>query len=184
MPQSRAHIHESDMMIEDPRIVPSARGDFILRPEQPEDERFLFDLFVFNNIEILQRAQLPTEVIEKLINFQYRSQTATYRTMFPDAIYSIVIWDGKQIGRFIEHDESDTVYFVDFALLPDYRALGLGSALTRALMEEWAARGRDTRVKVLINNEASLKMCRKLGFAEGAPDDTAYVELRWTRPAR
>jgi hypothetical protein len=100
------------------RIIATPRGDFILRPEVPEDDRFLFELFSANNIEILHRAGLPTEVIEKLIEFQCRSQTRTYRTMFPKARYSIVVADGKDVGRFIEHDETDVVYFVDFVLFP------------------------------------------------------------------
>jgi ribosomal protein S18 acetylase RimI-like enzyme len=165
------------------RTIATPRGDFVLRPEAPEDERFLFDLFASNNLGILRQAGFAPEVVEKLISFQFRSQTRTYREMFPDALYSIVLLEGKEAGRFIEHDEGDAVYFVDFVLLPQHRAIGLGSALTRALMDEWAARGRDTRVKVMVNNEASLKMCRKLGFVQGEPDDTAYVELRWKRPA-
>jgi GNAT superfamily N-acetyltransferase len=169
-------------MSSEPRIIASPRGDFILRPERAEDDRFLFDLFVANNIDILHQAGFPADVIEKLIDFQYRSQTRTYRTMFPDAIYSIVAWGGKDVGRFIEHDETDVVYFVDFVLFPESQAKGLGSALTRALMEEWAARGRGTRVKVMINNEPCLKMCHRLGFTQGEPDEMAYVELRWYPP--
>lgn len=164
------------------RTIVTPRGDFILRPELPEDDRLLFDLFAATNIEVLRLAGLPPDMIEKLLEFQYRSQTKTYRSMFPDARYSIVVWDGKDVGRFIEHDETDVVYFVDFVLFPEHQAKGLGSALTRALMEEWAARGRGTRVKIMINNEPSLKMCRKLGFTQGEPDEMAYVELRWYPP--
>jgi hypothetical protein len=51
-----------------------------------------------------------------MIAFQYGSQTATYRGMFPDAVYSIVAFGGEEVGRFIEHDETDVVYFVDFVL--------------------------------------------------------------------
>jgi GNAT superfamily N-acetyltransferase len=166
----------------EPRIIATPRGDFVLRPERPEDDRFLFDLFAINNMEVLRLAGFPTDVIEKLINFQYRSQTTTYRTMFPDAIYSIVSWNGQDVGRFIEHDETDVVYFVDFVLFPECQSKGLGSALTRALMEEWAARGRGTRVKVMINNEPCLKMCQRLGFTQSEPDDMAYVDLRWYPP--
>jgi GNAT superfamily N-acetyltransferase len=161
------------------RIVATPRGDFIMRPERPQDDAFLFRLFAANNTGILRLAGFPDEAIERLVAFQYRSQTATYRGMFPDAAYSIVAFGGEDIGRFIEHDEIDVVYFVDFVLFPEHRAKGLGSALTRALMQEWAAKGRGTRVKVMINNEPSLKMCRKLGFVQGEPDEMAYVELRW-----
>ena len=170
-------------MSRETRIVATPHGDFMLRPERPEDDRLLFDLFAFNNIGILQRACLPTEMIEKIINFQYRSQTATYRGLFPDAIFSIVSWGGKDVGRFIEHDETDVVYFVDFVLFPEFQAKGLGAALTRALMDEWAARGRGTRVKIMVTNEPSLKMCRKLGFRqEEESGASAYVEMRWYPP--
>lgn len=164
------------------RTVPTPRGDFIFRPERPEDERFLFDLFVSHNSAILRQAGVPAATIETLLEFQFRSQTATFRNMFPDAIYSIVAFGGEEVGRFIEQDETDVVYFVDFLLAPQHQAKGLGSALTRALMEEWAARGRGTRVEVMINNEPCLKMCRRLGFTQGEPDERAYVELRWYPP--
>ena len=169
-------------MNSDIRTIATARGNFILRPERPEDDRFLFELFAANNIDILHKGGFPPEVIENLINFQYCSQTNTYRSMFPEAIFSIVSFEGKDIGRYIEHDEIDVVYFVDFVLLPAYQAKGLGFALTRALMDEWATRGRGTRVKVMVNNEPSLKMCRRLGFTQSEPDEMAYVELRWYPP--
>ena len=169
-------------MSSQPRIIATPRGEFTFRIERQEDERFLFDLFVANNIGILQQAGFPADVMQTLIEFQFLSQTKTYRTMFPDAVYSIVSWGGKDVGRFIEHDETDVVYFVDFVLLPEYQALGYGAALTRALMDEWATRGRGTRVKVLVTNEKSLKMCRKLGFTQAEPDEMAYVDLRWYPP--
>jgi GNAT superfamily N-acetyltransferase len=165
------------------RKIGTPRGEFVLRPERPEDEPFLSQLFAATNVDILHRAGIPAEMIDRLLAFQFRSQTATYRALFPNAIWSIVEMDGEMIGRYIENDEGDVVYFVDFALLPKMQARGLGPALTRALMQEWAARGRDTRVKVVSTNFPSLKMCRGLGFVETEGSDPAYVELRWRRPA-
>jgi ribosomal protein S18 acetylase RimI-like enzyme len=164
------------------RIIVTPRGDFVLRPETPEDGPFLFRLFEADNSKTLRLTGLPADAIEKLVTFQHRSQTATHRGMFPNAIYSIVAFGDEDVGRFIEHDETDVVYFVDFVLFPQHQAKGLGAALTRALMEEWAARGRGTRVEVMVNNEPCLKMCRRLGFTQGEPDDRAYVELRWYPP--
>lgn len=171
-------------MSEDRRIIETPRGAFALRREQPDDDAFLSHLFRVNNIDVLHLMGLPDETIEKLIAFQYRSQTTTYRTMFADAVFSIIDLDGDTIGRLIEHDEQDVVYFVDFVLAPERQAQGLGSAFIRALMDEWAARGRGTRVKILVNNEPSLKMCRRLGMVEGHSEDMAYVEMRWYPPPR
>jgi RimJ/RimL family protein N-acetyltransferase len=164
------------------RIIETKRGPFALRPERPEDDEFLFRLFRANNINVLHLVGLPDAMVEQLIRFQYRSQTATYRTLYPDAVFSIIEREGETIGRLIEHDERDVVYFVDFVLIPERQAQGLGSAFIRALMNEWAGRERGVRVEILTNNEPSLKMCRKLGMVEGKADDMAYVEMRWYPP--
>ena len=50
------------------------------------------------------------------------------------------------------------------------------------LYEGDAARGRGTRVEVRVTNEPCLKMCHRLGFTRGEPDERAYVELRWYPP--
>lgn len=164
------------------RTIATPRGDFIFRPERPEDEPFLFRLFAAHNGGIMTQSGIPAEMVGKLMEFQFRSQMSTYRSMYPDAIYSIISWNDREVGRFIEYDETDVVCFVDFLLDPEYQAKGLGPAITWALMQEWAARGRGTRVEVRVTNEPCLKMCRKLGFSEGKPDARAYVELRWYPP--
>jgi RimJ/RimL family protein N-acetyltransferase len=169
-------------MDEERRIIETKRGAFALRLERPDDDEFLFALFRANNIDVLGLMGLPEEMVEQLIRFQYRSQTATYRSLYPDAVFSIIEREGETIGRLIEDDEQDIVYFVDFVLIPERRAQGLGSAFIRALMNEWAGRGRGARVEILTNNEPSLKMCRRLGMVEGKSDDMAYVELRWYPP--
>jgi ribosomal protein S18 acetylase RimI-like enzyme len=164
------------------RILRTPRGDFIFRPERADDERFLLELFKAHNGIMLRQAGLPAAMIEHLLESQFRSQMTTYRNMYPDAIYSIIGFEGEEIGRFIEQDETDVVCFVDFLIAPQHQAKGLGPAITRALMEEWGTRGRGTRVEVMVNNEPCLKMCRKLGFTEGKPDERAYVELHWYPP--
>ena len=164
------------------RTIETARGTFIFRPERPEDERFLFELFGAHNGIMLRQAGLPDAMIETVLESQFRSQTATYRNMYTNGIYSIIAFEGEEIGRFIEQDEVDVVCFVDFLLWPRYQAKGIGSAITRALMEEWGARGRGTRVEVMVSNEPCLKMCRRLGFSAGKPNQHAYVELRWYPP--
>jgi RimJ/RimL family protein N-acetyltransferase len=164
------------------RTIPTPRGDFIFRPERPQDEQFLFALFAAHNGAMLRQGGIPAAMIEKLLETQFRSQSATYRNMFPDAIYSIIAFEDEEIGRFIEQDETDVVYFVDFLLAPQHQAKGFGPAITWALMQEWAGRGRGTRVEVMINNAPCLKMCARLGFTQSAPDERGYVELRWYPP--
>jgi len=79
--------------------------------------------------------------------------------------------------RLVEDDEQDFVYIVQIAFLPEYHAKGLGTALTGALMQEWAARGRGSRAKVMMNNEPSLRMFRKLGFVETGAAEGGYIQM-------
>jgi GNAT superfamily N-acetyltransferase len=170
--------------METKRQYDTRHGSVTLRPEHPADDAFLFELFRGHAIGVLQLVALPPDMIEKLLAFQYASQTQTHRRQFPDAVFSIIESNDAPIGRLIEADEGDAVYFVDFALLPDRQAKGLGTAFIEMVADEWATRGRDARVEVVINNQPSLKLCHKLGFVESTTTETGFVELRRRAPGR
>jgi GNAT superfamily N-acetyltransferase len=152
-------------------------GSVTLRPETRQDEAFLFALFHGHTARPLKRAGLDDAAIDTMVRFQFRSQTTTHRASFPDAIYSIIESNGAPIGRLIEADEGDCVYFVDFALLPERQAKGLGTAFIEQVADEWAAKGRPARVEVQYHNEPSLKLCHKLGFAPIEDRNVGYLNL-------
>ncbi len=149
-----------------------------MRRERAGDGPFLLALFASHAARPLRQGGLPEDAIEKLVTFQHRSSDATHRAMFPNAAYSIIECDGEPIGRLIEQDEGDTVYYVDFALLPERQMKGLGTAFIEMVSDEWAAAGKAARVEVLVNNEPSLKLCRYCGFAEVERSANGYVQLR------
>lgn len=165
------------------RIVATPRGALVLRPAQAEDEPFQFGVFAANNIGVLRLANIPEAMTQSLLDFQFRSRTTTYRTLFPQAVNSIIEANGAAIGCLIENDESDAMHIVEIEFLPEHQRQGLGTALVRALRDQWGARGLGARAKVFIGNEPSLKMFGKLGFVQRAPDANAYVELLWSPPA-
>jgi len=160
-----------------PRRYETRCGTVTMRPELPDDEAFLQALFKSHTERPLTRAGLAEAQIETMVAFQYRSQSATNRAMYPDAAYSIIESDGVSIGRLIEHDEGKTVYFVDFALMPERQGQGLGTAYIEMVADEWAAKGRAARVEVRYGNEHSLKLCRNLGFVLLEDKGTGYVNL-------
>jgi ribosomal protein S18 acetylase RimI-like enzyme len=174
----RAKIAPKKSMMEAPRRYDTKYGTVTMRRERAGDEPFLLALFASHAGRPLRLAGLSEDAIEKLVAFQHRSADATHRTTFPNAVYSIIESNGEPIGRLIEEDEGDAVYFVDFALLPERQAKGLGTAFIGMVADEWGKRGRAARVEVLINNEHSLKLCRKLGFADDGEPKTGYVGLR------
>lgn len=160
-------------------------GTVTMRPERPDDEEFLKGLFKGHTERPLKRAGLDDAAIATLVAVQYRSQSGTNRAMFPDASYSIIESGGTPIGRLIEQDEGETVYFVDFALLPERQAQGLGTAYIELVADEWALKGRAARVEVRYENAHSLKLCKNLGFVLIEDKGMGFVNLvRPIDPAR
>jgi GNAT superfamily N-acetyltransferase len=66
---------------------------------------------------------------------------------------------------------------VDFALLPERQAKGLGTAYIEMVADEWASKGRAARVEVRYGNAHSLKLCRNLGFILLEDKGTGFVNL-------
>jgi ribosomal protein S18 acetylase RimI-like enzyme len=148
-----------------------------MRPERADDDAFLFALFRSHTERPLRRTGLADAAIETLVGFQYRSQTANNRALFPEAVFSIIEMDGVPIGRLVEHDEGATVYFVDFAWLPEHQAKGLGTAYIEMVADEWAAKGRAARVEVRYDNAHSLKLCRNCGFVRQEDKGMGFINL-------
>jgi ribosomal protein S18 acetylase RimI-like enzyme len=170
-------------MNEQRRVIDTPQGPIMLRPEKPEDEAFLLRLFDAARGSVLRLGGVPEPMATHLVAMQHRAQTQTYRGMFPQAAFSIIDREGAPIGRMIEDEEADAVHIVDIALLPQFQAKGIGTALMRALREQWTARGRGARAMVAFDNEPSLKLFRKLGFVQTGPDEMPYLRLRWSPPA-
>jgi len=146
------------------RRYDTVHGSVTLRPETAGDEAFLFALLVSHAGRRLLEGGLPAATVEPLMRMQFQAQTRTYQSAYPKAVFSIIEADGAPIGRLIEHDEGARVYFVDFALLPERRAKGLGTAFIEMVADEWGRRGRAARVEVRPDNVGSLRLCEKLGF--------------------
>jgi GNAT superfamily N-acetyltransferase len=160
------------------RRYETPHGTVVLRPERPEEDApFLRALFYSHAGRDLARAQLAPAMLETLLDHQFRAADGTHRRGFPDAVFSIIERDGEPIGRLIEQDEGARVYFVDFALLPDRQAQGLGTAFIALVANEWAAKGRAARVEVLYTNRPSLRLCEKLGFKLLEDMKNGYVNL-------
>jgi GNAT superfamily N-acetyltransferase len=157
-------------------------GVLSMRPETPGDEAFLFKLFASHADRPLRQAGLAEAAVATMVDLQYRSANATHRALFPEALYSIIERDGAPVGRLIEHDEGETVYFVDFALLPELQARGLGTAFIEQVANAWGLKGRAARVEVAYGNAASLRLCTKLGFVQIEDARMGYVNLRREPP--
>jgi RimJ/RimL family protein N-acetyltransferase len=165
-----------------PVMLAIGDGTIGLRPERAGDEGFLAALF--RDTALAELALMPVDdaTKEALVCMQFASQTATYRSRFPRARFDIVERDGEPIGRLVtDPGGADAGCIVDFALLPDHRAHGLGSAILRAVLAQFAGARRRVRCKVLAGNEPSLRMCRRVGFTE-VEAVPPFLQLEWRPP--
>jgi GNAT superfamily N-acetyltransferase len=170
--------------------IATSHGMLTMRPEAEDDADTAFLFSLFASTKAAETALMPIDEAGKmhLLRMQFRSMTATYHQQFPNARFEIVELDGTPVGRLITDVQTDCVYYVDIALLPDRQRGGIATALMTAVLEEPRRLGLPGRVTVLGGNIASLRLCRRLGMALRA-DNPPFVELEWhprteTSPAR
>ena len=75
----------------------------------------------------------------------------------------------------------EEIRMVDVALLPEFRGAGVGTALTRELLEEGAKKGKPVRLRVWRENPA-LRLYQRLGF-KVERDEGIYLALEWRAEA-
>jgi RimJ/RimL family protein N-acetyltransferase len=156
----------------------TARGPIVLRPEQPADDDFLYALFYSHTLAELALMPVDEATKEHLVRMQFASQTATYRTQFPQARFDIVEQNDRPIGRLIVDPGIASVCIVDFALLPEHRGGGLGTTILASVLQR---QHQPVLCKVLCNNEPSLRMCRRVGFVH-IGGELPFLQLEWRPP--
>jgi GNAT superfamily N-acetyltransferase len=161
------------------RIVTS-HGSLSVRPEAggPAEEAFLYLLFASTKAPEMALMPATNRDKEFLLQVQFRSMSATYRQRFPKARFEIVELDRWPIGRIVTDVQEHCVYYVDFALLPEARSTGIGTALMSALLDEPRRLGLPARLRTLSHNFAALRLYQRLGFVKRA-DAPPFVELEW-----
>ena len=147
-----------------------------VRPERPQDEAFLFDLYASTRQEELDAWGWPPEMRRSFLEMQFRASQG-WRQTFPDAESQIVMLDGANAGRLIIHRTREELRVVDIALLPQHRNGGIGTALLQRVFGEAAATRKPLRLKVLKGSRAG-RLYARLGFA-GVDESGMHIEMEW-----
>lgn len=150
----------------------------VLRPEREQDTAFLGGLFRTTAGRDLALMPIDEVMKESLLRMQFASQTATYRARFPAARFDIIEQGAVPIGRIVIDAGTTAGSIVDFALVPERRARGLGTAILAAVLERFARRQQPVTCQVLAGNEPSLRMCRRVGFRQTG-DVAPFLQLEW-----
>jgi GNAT superfamily N-acetyltransferase len=160
--------------------IATSHGTLSVRPEAggPSEEAFLYLLFASTKAEETALMPVDDQHKEFLLQVQFRSMTATYRQRFPKARFDIVELDRWPVGRIVTDVQKQCVYYVDVALLPQARGIGVGTALMSAMLDEPRRLGLPARLKTLSYNVPALRLYHRLGFVKRA-DSPPYLELEW-----
>ena len=151
--------------------MPTGSNIITVRPEQPQDEPFLFELYASTRQEELDAWGWPPEMRGSFLAMQFKASQG-YHHAFPDAEFQIVQLDGANAGRMIVHRTREELHLVDIALLPRHRNAGIGSALLQRIFGEAAATKKPLRLKVLKGNRA-IRFYQRLGFEKIRRNGTA-----------
>ena len=147
-----------------------------VRPEQPQDEAFLFEVYASTRQEEMDALGWPLEMRHTFLTMQFRASQG-YRTMFPDAEFLIVLVDGEPAGRFIVNRSREELRVVDIALLPRHRGKGIGTAVLQRVFGEAAATKKPLRLNVLKGNRAT-RLYQRLGFFKTG-EGGLHEEMEW-----
>jgi ribosomal protein S18 acetylase RimI-like enzyme len=145
-----------------------------VRPATPDDEAFLFQLFVVNRPE-LSLLNLEESQKQALIKMQFDAQRQQYDSCYPQAESGIILSDGRAIGRLLVDRRERDIVLIDIAMMPEHQNRGIGTGVIRKLLGDAADAGKAVRLHVLKSNPA-LRLYERLGFYR-VEDQSMYFEM-------
>jgi ribosomal protein S18 acetylase RimI-like enzyme len=146
---------------------------FSLRPMQPADQAFSYQVYASTRLEEMALVDWLPEQKATFLHMQYDLRERQYQAAYPDAVTVMILCDNVPAGAMITVQTADAVCLVDIAILPEYRRLGIGTAILRDLQKE----GKKIVLHVLRQNPAA-RWYSRLGFVAVA-EDAMYQRMEW-----
>jgi len=151
------------------------------RPIQDTDIPFLAAVYASTRQAEMAQSGWPQVEIDQFLVSQFQLQHNYYQQHFPEANFTIVVYEGKSIGRLYTCQEKALLRLIDIALLPEYQGQGFGREILRDLLAKAKSRGDDISLYVELTNPA-FNWYQRLGFTP-CGDNGVYQQMRWS-PAR
>jgi ribosomal protein S18 acetylase RimI-like enzyme len=150
---------------------------FSLRPVGPDDDAFLCEVYSSTRREELDSWGWDSAQRDAFLKLQFAGHQAHFTNQFPGADHSIVMIDGRAIGRMVIVRMDQEIRLADIALLPEYRNAGIGTSLISGLLSEGAAAGKPVRLHVTKTNRAQ-QLYSRLGFVQIGDTGTHFL-MEW-----
>ena len=151
-------------------------GRVALRAVEPEDEEFLLGVYAASRADEMALVDWDEGQKMAFLRSQFEAQTAQYQARFPDAEYSIILYQERPVGRFWIGRTPEQIRLLDIEILPEFRNLGIGAVLLKTLLAESEATGVPLRHMVFKMNTAALRFYERFGFSP-IEDVGAYIHM-------
>jgi ribosomal protein S18 acetylase RimI-like enzyme len=152
----------------------------LLRPAEPNDESFLYELYASTRAEEMAAWGWDAAQQQAFLNLQFRGQQTHY-AQYPNPDHKLILTGGLEdeipIGRIFLSRLPDEIWLVDIALAPEQRGHGIGSALIQTLFEEATREGKAVRLHVERFNRAR-QLYLRLGF-QIIGDIGSHYTMEW-----
>ncbi len=152
-----------------------------VRPALPQDEIFLYDLYLAIRGPQFARVPITPAQKEQLLRMQFQAQLSSYTQQFPNSCYHIVVLDSKPVGRLWFAPVNGGFHLVDIAIHPNFQSKGLGAVIVQRLQAEAQRAKLPIGSTVDRFNPGSLRFHQRLGFTIVREDQLQYY-MEW-RPA-
>ena len=151
--------------------------DVALRPAEPEDAGFLYQVYASTRQEELAQVRWSEVERESFLRMQFQTQDRFYRSEYAGATFDIIEVSHTAAGRLYVHRRQDEIRIMDIALLPEYRGRGIGTRLLEQILEEAAGGHKKVSIHVEVFNRAS-RLYGRLGFQKVASNGI-YQLMEW-----
>lgn len=156
-----------------------AEAAYTLRPVTAQDEDFLLRVYASTRAEEMALVNWTEQQKADFLRMQFDAQTVHYKRHYPTAEYTIIEQCGTAVGRLIlEHTDRQHL-IMDIAILPEYRKLGIGTAVIKDLMELARKDNLPLVLRVEFFNPA-IGLYSRLGFVKTREVNSVYHEMIWT----
>lgn len=149
-----------------------------LRPIQPEDMEFLYQLYASAREAELAQTDWTDQQKEQFLRWQFGLQHTHYQTYYPNASYDVLMLDSTPIGRQYVDRVPGEIRLMEITLLPQYRGQGIGTQLLQELLSE----GRQSQSRVSLHVEQfnrAYQLYKRTGFTE-VEMQGVYMYMIWT----
>jgi ribosomal protein S18 acetylase RimI-like enzyme len=156
------------------------RSSITFRPSTDADIPFQRYIYGTTREEEMRLVPWTDQQKAEFLDMQFHAQKTHYEDAYPTCEFLVIELEGKPIGRLFIDRLEDEIRLTDIALLPEYRARGIG----RMLLDEILAEGQQTGKKVTIyveHNNPARHLYDRLNFTH-IDTNGVYHLMEW-RPS-